>query len=158
ACNYLAMPDESNNLATVSTPGAAASTSEYHVAVLLVSANVSVIETIRRALADESDIVFHHCAEAPEAITAATHLKPTVVLLDWDMSGVDGAELTAQVRANPLTRNTPLIIHSNSPDPAVRIRAFAAGASDCFAGVPDKTELIARLRYHSRAYLNQVQR
>src|SRR5436190_5565747 len=152
------MPDESKNLAPTSDPNAAPPASEYHVAVLLLSSNVSVIETIRAAIADESDIAFHHCAEANEAITAANHLKATVLLLDWDMPGVEGPELAAQFHTNPLTRNTPLIVLSRDLDPAARSRAFAVTACDYLAGVPDKTELIARVRYHSCAFLNQVQR
>jgi signal transduction histidine kinase/response regulator of citrate/malate metabolism len=151
------MPDESKNLALASDPNAPTAP-EYHVAVLLVSNNVSVIEKVRDALTGESDITFHHCAEPNEAITAANHLKATVVLLDWDMPGVAGPELAAQFRADTPTRNTPILVLSHNPDPSARNRAFAATASDYLGDVPDKIELIARIRYHSRAYLNQVQR
>jgi signal transduction histidine kinase/DNA-binding NarL/FixJ family response regulator/HPt (histidine-containing phosphotransfer) domain-containing protein len=40
----------------------------------------------------------------------------------------------------------------------VKSQAFAAGANDYLVKLPDKIELIARLRYHSKAYLNQLQR
>jgi signal transduction histidine kinase/CheY-like chemotaxis protein len=36
--------------------------------------------------------------------------------------------------------------------------AFAAGANDYLVKLPDKIELIARIRLHSKAYLNQLQR
>ena len=37
-------------------------------------------------------------------------------------------------------------------------QAFAIGANDYLVKLPDKIELIARIRYHSRAFLNQLQR
>src|SRR5207244_5820360 len=37
-------------------------------------------------------------------------------------------------------------------------QAFSAGANDYLVKLPDKVELIARVCYHSRAYLNQIQR
>ena len=47
---------------------------------------------------------------------------------------------------------------STNENPQVKSHAFAAGANDYLVKLPDKAELIARLRYHSKAYLNQLQR
>lgn len=41
---------------------------------------------------------------------------------------------------------------------AVKSAAFAEGANDYLVKLPDKIELIARIRYHSKAYMNQLQR
>ncbi|RUY27618.1 diguanylate cyclase, partial [Mesorhizobium sp. M7A.F.Ca.CA.001.13.2.1] len=43
-------------------------------------------------------------------------------------------------------------------DPATKGEAFAAGANDYLVKLPDRIELIARIRYHTRAYLDHVQR
>jgi len=40
----------------------------------------------------------------------------------------------------------------------VKGAAFTAGANDYLVKLPDKIELIARIQYHSKAYLNQLQR
>ncbi|WP_352930963.1 diguanylate cyclase [Mesorhizobium sp. M0938] len=41
---------------------------------------------------------------------------------------------------------------------AIKGEAFAAGANDYLVKLPDRIELIARIRYHTRAYLDHVQR
>jgi signal transduction histidine kinase/HPt (histidine-containing phosphotransfer) domain-containing protein/BarA-like signal transduction histidine kinase len=132
--------------------------SDYHVMVLLVDDQAMVCEAVRRALANETDIDFHYCADAREALGLATHIKPTVILQDLVMPGIDGLTLVGQYRAHPALKDTPIIVLSTNENPQVKGQAFAMGANDYLVKLPDRIELIARLRYHSRAHLNQVQR
>ena len=138
--------------------GRSVSPADYHVMVLLVDDQAMVCEAVRRALANETDIDFHYCADAREALNVASHIKPTVILQDLVMPGIDGLTLVTQFRANPATREIPIIVLSTNENPQVKGQAFASGANDYLVKLPDRIELIARLRYHSRAYLNQVQR
>jgi two-component system chemotaxis family response regulator WspR len=43
-------------------------------------------------------------------------------------------------------------------EPAVKSEAFMHGATDYLVKLPDPIELVARIRHHSKAYLNQIQR
>jgi len=131
---------------------------DYHVMVLLVDDQAMVCEAVRRALANQADIDFHYCADAREALTIANQIKPTVILQDLVMPGVDGLTLVNQFRANPATRDTPIIVLSTNENPQVKGQAFALGANDYLVKLPDKIELVARIRYHSKAYLNLLQR
>ncbi|MGO8930754.1 MAG: response regulator [Limisphaerales bacterium] len=131
---------------------------EYHVMVLLVDDQAMVCEAVRRALANQTDIDFHYCADAREALTIANQIKPTVILQDLVMPGVDGLTLVKQFRANPATKDTPIIVLSSNENPQVKGHAFALGANDYLVKLPDKIELVARIRYHSKAYLNVSQR
>ena len=131
---------------------------DYHVMVLLVDDQAMVCEAIRRALLNEPDIDFHYCADAREALAAATQIKPTVILQDLVMPGIDGLTLVGEYRANSSTKDIPIIVLSTNENPQVKGQAFAIGANDYLVKLPDKIELIARIRYHSRAYLNQLQR
>jgi signal transduction histidine kinase/HPt (histidine-containing phosphotransfer) domain-containing protein len=131
---------------------------EYHVMVLLVDDQAMVCEAVRRALSSEPDIDFHYCADAREAMSVATQIRPTVILQDLVMPGLDGLTLVNQFRANPATREIPVIVLSTNENPQVKGQAFAVGANDYLVKLPDRIELIARIRYHSRAYLNQLQR
>jgi signal transduction histidine kinase/HPt (histidine-containing phosphotransfer) domain-containing protein/BarA-like signal transduction histidine kinase len=126
--------------------------------VLLVDDQAMVCEAVRRALANESDIDFHYCADAGDAIAIANHIKPTVILQDLVMPGIDGLTLVSQFRANPGTKDIPIIVLSTNENPQVKGQAFAIGANDYLVKLPDRIELIARIRYHSKAYLNQLQR
>src|SRR6266567_9391522 len=127
---------------------------DYHVMVLLVDDQAMVCEAVRRALANHSDIDFHYCADARQAIGVANQIKPTVILQDLVMPGIDGLTLVSQLRANPATKDTPIIVLSTNENPQVKGQAFALGANDYLVKLPDKIELVARIRYHSKAYLN----
>src|SRR6202142_955818 len=150
------MAEEHNNYAAASGPERPAA--EYHAMVLLVDDQAMVCEAVRRALANESDIDFHYCADARDAIEVANHIKPTVILQDLVMPGIDGLTLVSQFRANPGTKDIPIIVLSTNENPQVKGQAFAIGANDYLVKLPDKIELIARIRYHSKAFMNLVQR
>src|SRR5947209_1846600 len=132
--------------------------SEYHVMVLLVDDQAMVCEAVRRALANQPDIDFHYCSDPREAINVANQIKPTVILQDLVMPGIDGLSLVSQFRSNPGTKDTPIIVLSTNENPQVKGQAFAMGANDYMVKLPDKIELVARIRYHSKAHLNQLQR
>ena len=74
---------------------------EYKIMVLLVDDQPMVGEAIRRALLNDSNIDFHYCARADEALRVAEKTKPTVILQDLVMPGVDGLTLVRQYRQNP---------------------------------------------------------
>jgi DNA-binding response OmpR family regulator len=51
-----------------------------------------------------------------------------------------------------------MIVLSSKEGLAVKARAFALGANDHLVKLPGPIELVARVRYHSRAYLNRPER
>ncbi|MEO7201228.1 MAG: diguanylate cyclase [Candidatus Tumulicola sp.] len=128
------------------------------VMVLLVDDQAIVAEAVRRALAAEVGIDFHYCARAEEAMTAAIQTRPTVILQDLVMPGIDGLTLVKAYRAEPTMRDVPIIVLSSKEEPVIKSAAFAAGANDYLVKLPDRIELIARIRYHSRMYVNLLQR
>jgi PAS domain S-box-containing protein len=112
--------------------------------------------TVRQRNTGSFSLVY--CADPLKAVEVARHVKPTAVLQDLIMPGVDGLTLVRQYRADPLTKDIPIIVLSTKEEPAVKSDAFAAGANDYLVKLPDKIELIARVRYHSKAYVSQLQR
>lgn len=130
----------------------------YRSMVLLVDDQVLICEAIRRALADEKDIEFHYCTNPLEALQTAEELKPTVILQDLVMPNIDGLDLVRQYRASVATRTVPVVMLSTKDEPATKGEAFRLGANDYLVKVPDRVELIARIRYHTRAYLDHQQR
>jgi signal transduction histidine kinase/HPt (histidine-containing phosphotransfer) domain-containing protein len=131
---------------------------DYHVMVLLVDDQAMVCEAVRRALTSQPDIDFHYCADAREALAIANQIKPTVILQDLVMPDIDGLTLVSQYRANQATKDIPIIVLSTNENPQIKGQAFALGANDYLVKLPDKIELIARIRYHSKAFLNVLQR
>jgi phosphoserine phosphatase RsbU/P len=52
----------------------------------------------------------------------------------------------------------PMIVLSTKEEPVIKAEAFAVGANDYLVKLPDKVELIARIRYHSKGYVAQLER
>ncbi|MDB5306004.1 MAG: rsbP 2 [Gemmataceae bacterium] len=128
------------------------------VRVLLVDDQAIVGQTVRQMLAGEPDVEFRYCQDPAAAIDAANEFRPTVILQDLVMPDVDGLLLVKFIRANPATRDTPLVVLSSKEEPVTKARAFALGANDYLVKLPDKLEVVARVRYHSRGYTNLLER
>jgi signal transduction histidine kinase len=128
------------------------------VRVLLVDDQAIVGEAIRRMLADEPDVDFQYCSDSAEAVRVVHRVEPTVILQDLVMPGVNGLALLKAYRADPVTNDIPVIVLSSKEDPLIKSAAFSAGASDYLVKLPDRIELIARVRRHSRSRVNQLQR
>lgn len=126
--------------------------------VLLVDDQAMIGEAVRRGLAHEENIDFHFCADPHQAIAQAMRIKPTVILQDLIMPGLDGLTLVREYRNHPATQDIPIIVLSTKEDPLVKSAAFAAGANDYLVKLPDTIELVARIRYHSRSYMTLLQR
>ncbi len=135
-----------------------AAADENSAMVLLVDDQAMIGEAVRRGLADEDNIDFHFCADPHQAVQQAMRIKPTVILQDLIMPGLDGLTLVREYRSNPATQDIPIIVLSTKEDPLVKRAAFAAGANDYLVKLPDTIELVARIRYHSRSYLTLLQR
>lgn len=109
-------------------------------------------------LASETDIALHFCQDPLKALEMANAVQPTVILQDLVMPEIDGLTLVKFFRVNPSTRDTPMIVLSSKEEAVIKAQAFAKGANDYLVKLPDKIELIARIRYHSRAYLTLLER
>jgi DNA-binding response OmpR family regulator len=130
----------------------------FHALVLLIDDQAHVAGLVRMALAHQKDIDFHYCSDPREAIGVANHFKPTVILLDLVMPQMSGLELLKKFRENPATKETPIIVLSAEEEARTKGKAFSLGANDYLVKLPSAIEIRARLRYHSRAYLNGIQR
>jgi len=129
------------------------------ITVLLIDDQPMIGEAIRRMLENEKDIGFFYCKEATKALQIADEIHPTVILQDLVMPDMDGLLLVRFLRAKDAsTREVPLIVLSSKEDPQIKAKAFSLGANDYLVKLPDQLELIARLRYHSKAYINYLKR
>ncbi|HEB50023.1 MAG TPA: PleD family two-component system response regulator [Desulfobulbus sp.] len=130
---------------------------DYRITVLLVDDQQMIAEAVRRALASE-ELDFHYCQNPTKAVEMATSLEPTIILQDLVMPELDGLTMVKFFRANPVTAQVPIIVLSTKEEPEIKSKAFELGANDYLVKLPDRIELIARIRYHSRAYISQKQR
>lgn len=130
----------------------------FPIRVLLVDDQAIVGEMVRRMLVGEPDIEFRHCMDPSQALSVANEFRPTVILQDLVMPDIDGLQLVRFYRANPGTKDIPLVVLSSKEEPEIKAQAFALGANDYLVKLPDRLEVIARIRYHSRGYIALLER
>jgi sigma-B regulation protein RsbU (phosphoserine phosphatase) len=128
------------------------------ISVLLVDDQPIIGEAVRRMLAGEEGIAFHFCKDAQHALAMAAEVAPTVILQDLVMPEIEGLELVKRFRAEERFRDVPIIVLSTKEEAAVKAEAFAVGANDYIVKLPDRLELIARVRYHSRGFIALLER
>jgi sigma-B regulation protein RsbU (phosphoserine phosphatase) len=126
--------------------------------VLLIDDQPIIGEAVRRMLVGEDNFSFHFCRDATTAVETATRFEPTVILQDLVMPDVDGLDLVRRFRADDRFRDVPIIVLSTKEEAAVKAEAFALGANDYIVKLPDRLEMLARLRYHSRGYIALLER
>ena len=81
-----------------------------------------------------------------EGVRLAHERQPALILMDIQLPGINGIEALHQVRADPITRATPVIAITASVMTQDRTRIMAAGF-DGFQGKPISVrELLATVR------------
>jgi DNA-binding response OmpR family regulator len=78
----------------------------------------------------------------------AVLLKPSLILLDVRMPGLDGIATCRRLKAHPGTQAIPVIFLTAANDLAERLEGFAAGAVDYIGKPFDVHEVMARVGVH----------
>lgn len=133
---------------TIATEAVAAAPTK----VLIVDDQRIVAEAVRRMLAPEGDLQLTWCGEASAALETARALGPDVILQDLVMPDADGLDLVDAFRSDPATSSVPLIVLSSKEEAAVKAESFARGAADYLVKLPDRIELVARIRHHAAGH------
>jgi sigma-B regulation protein RsbU (phosphoserine phosphatase) len=131
---------------------------DHPISVLLVDDQAIVGAAVGRMFSGEPDIRFLHCSDPSQAIPTANEMNPTVILQDLVMPDVDGLTLVRYFRANKATHNVPIVVLSTKEEPTIKAQSFAVGANDYLVKLPDRLEMLARVRYHSRGYIALLER
>ncbi len=78
--------------------------------VLVVDDDAAIVDFLETALEDEGYQV--RAAVGADALSLARTLQPAVILLDINMPGMDGIEVSRRLRDNPATAPIPIIVMS----------------------------------------------
>ena len=81
-----------------------------------------------------------------EALAAVAAERPDLILLDVRMAGLDGYQVTRNVKGNSATKSIPIIMVTDLSDRASRLQGLEAGAEDFVSKPVDRAELCARVR------------
>ena len=86
--------------------------------------------------------------DGEEALEHVAHTPPDLVLLDVMMPGIDGFETCRRLRANPATREIPVIFMTALTDTREKLAGFAAGGVDYITKPVQHEEALARVATH----------
>ncbi|KPQ08174.1 MAG: two-component system, cell cycle response regulator [Rhodobacteraceae bacterium HLUCCA12] len=81
-----------------------------------------------------------------DALAAARAQRPKLILLDMMLPDISGIDVCRQIRADPQTRDIPVVIITASSDRTRRLEALAAGADDFLTKPLNEAILLARIR------------
>ncbi|MDR2483012.1 MAG: response regulator, partial [Treponema sp.] len=104
--------------------------------ILIVDDNISILKQIAAYLAGCYDIFLAKSGDLALQICAKE--KPSLILLDIEMPGMDGFELMYRLKRNPLLDQIPVIFLTASPDQETALKCLETGARDCIAKPPEK--------------------
>ena len=82
------------------------------------------------------------------AIALANDILPDLIHLDVMMPGIDGFETCTRLKANPVTRNIPVLFMTALSDTVNKVHGLNAGAVDYVTKPFDGAEVIARINVH----------
>ena len=92
--------------------------------------------------------------EGTEAVDAAVKMAADIVLVDVDLPGVDGFEVTRRLAEDPRTRDIPVIFVTAYSNPEQEVRGLEAGAVDYI--VKPISPMVTFLRVRTHIVLKRV--
>jgi two-component sensor histidine kinase/DNA-binding response OmpR family regulator len=139
-------PEDERVIEDVAVPQNTEATFGQRAHILLVDDNADMRDYIRRLLAPRYEV--EAVADGETALAAAARHKPDLVLSDIMMPHLDGMQLLSQLRADPLTSATPIILLSARAGEESRVEGVQAGADDYLIKPFSARELVARVEAH----------
>lgn len=117
----------------------------HQVKILLVDDEPDVIEFLSYNLKKEGFSVTS-CTNGLDAIALAEKEKPSLIILDVMMPGMDGIETCSEIKKNPMLAGTLIIFLTARAEDYSQIAGFDAGADDYVAKPIKPKVLISRVK------------
>jgi CheY-like chemotaxis protein len=112
--------------------------------ILAVDDSETVLMVEKTILGPTFDIVT--AASGEESIGRARVESPDLVLMDFEMPGISGAETCRRLRAEPRLRTTPIILVTSHSEADCLEDAFLSGFTDFVIKPIDGDELLLKVR------------
>src|ERR1700690_718575 len=95
--------------------------------------------------------------DPPELLAWLEHNTPDLILPDFKMPSMDGAEFIRRFRAQPNSGEIPVIVITVYEEREFRLRALEAGATDFLNSPVDHQEFVTRARNLLKLRKQQIQ-
>ena len=113
--------------------------------ILIVEDEPPLVELLRYNLEKEGYLV----DVAEDGVAALERVRgstPDLIILDWMLPELSGIEVCRQLRADPDTKEVPVIMLTARGEEADRLKGLASGADDYVVKPFSPAELLARVR------------
>lgn len=87
-------------------------------------------------------------SSAEQALELIAERRPDLILMDIELPGIDGLELTRQLKSEPSTAAIPVIAITAHAEALHRHASFAAGCESFLAKPVRPVTLVAEVRRH----------
>jgi CheY-like chemotaxis protein len=104
-----------------------------------------ISRTLLHQLLQNSGYRIIEAIDGLEALKIAMRERPTLILMDVDLPGLDGIGITRRIREDAALRNTLIIMVTAFDTPEIRAAAFDAGCNEYLVKPLDANRLKALL-------------
>ena len=115
--------------------------------ILLVDDTPANIDVLRRILGNEG-LEISVAMNGETTLTLVGKNRPDLILLDVMMPGIDGFETCERLKADPDTRNIPIIFVTAKTDLEDVVRGFKVGGVDYITKPFKREEVLSRAKTH----------
>ncbi|OUL36341.1 hybrid sensor histidine kinase/response regulator [Nostoc sp. T09] len=124
---------------------------EQSATVLIVDDNPANLGVLSDAL-DQAGLEVWVAKSGKVALERVTYALPELILLDVMMPEMDGFETCRQLKANPATKDIPVIFMTALSDTANKVEGFEVGAVDYITKPFQQEEVLSRVKLHLKIY------
>lgn len=111
---------------------------------LLADDSITIQKVVELVLAEE-DFTIKAVSNGEDAVSVLTSFKPDIVLADVDMPKINGYQLCEKVKANPATKDVPVILLSGAFEPLDEELAKQVKADSYVVKPFESQELISKI-------------
>ena len=113
--------------------------------ILIVDDDALVRDLIGTLLQSDESSLFY-AENGLDALAQAARILPDIILLDVMMPDMDGFEVCAKLRADPVLAEVPVIMITAMNDRESHLRGLKVGADDFLTKPVDRLELVTRVQ------------
>ncbi|MBM0743973.1 response regulator [Phormidium sp. CLA17] len=121
--------------------------SDHNAIVLIVDDNPANLGVLSDTL-DQVGLEVWVAKSGRIALERVKYARPNLILLDVMMPEIDGFETCRQLKANPETKDIPVIFMTALSDTANKVQGFQLGAVDYITKPFQQEEVLARIKLH----------
>lgn len=113
--------------------------------IMLAEDDPDIAELARIALEDFGGFELAHFPAGEEALKGLESSRPDIIILDYRMPGMNGAEVLRRIRANPALNDIPVVFMTASVMPQHVESLLRLGAAEVIAKPFDPLTLAERI-------------